>query len=98
VTITGLNKNDPVIRAIAGTFQAFKSFIDPSKLSETSKFDPLTDDTPKDPSPVANSGSGSDGVTTRLGLSYNINIVLPVTDDPNVLNAIFRSLKDNLLK
>jgi hypothetical protein len=33
-----------------------------------------------------------------LGLSYTINLVLPKTDDPAVYNAIFQSLRDNLLK
>jgi hypothetical protein len=33
----------------------------------------------------------------KLGLSYNINLILPNTDDPKVFNAIFKSLKDNLL-
>ena len=38
--------------------------------------------------------------TTRvkLGLSYTINLVLPKTDDPAIYNAIFKSLKENLLK
>jgi hypothetical protein len=33
----------------------------------------------------------------KLGLSYNINLILPETDDPKVFNAIFKSLKENLL-
>lgn len=34
---------------------------------------------------------------SKIGLSYNINLILPNTDDPKVFNAIFKSLKDNLL-
>jgi hypothetical protein len=34
----------------------------------------------------------------KLGLSYSINLVLPKTDDPAVYNAIFKSLRENLLK
>lgn len=34
----------------------------------------------------------------HLGLNYTINLVLPKTDDPAIYNAIFRSLKENLLK
>jgi hypothetical protein len=34
----------------------------------------------------------------NFGLSYTINLVLPKTDDPAIYNAIFKSLKDNLLK
>ena len=33
----------------------------------------------------------------KLGLSYTINLVLPKTDDPAVFDAIFKSLKENLL-
>ena len=33
-----------------------------------------------------------------FGLNYTINLVLPKTDDPSVYNAIFKSLKETLLK
>lgn len=32
-----------------------------------------------------------------LGLNYTINLVLPKTDDPAIYNAIFKSIKENLL-
>lgn len=32
-----------------------------------------------------------------IGLNYTINLVLPKTDDPAIFNAIFKSLKENLL-
>jgi len=32
-----------------------------------------------------------------LGLNYTINLVLPKTDDPAIYNAIFKSLRENLL-
>lgn len=34
----------------------------------------------------------------HLGLNYTINLVLPKTDDPAIYNAIFKSLRENLLK
>ncbi len=34
---------------------------------------------------------------TSIGLNYTINLVLPKTDDPAIYNAIFKSLKENLL-
>jgi hypothetical protein len=40
---------------------------------------------------VATNGSG-------LNLSYTINLNLPETSDVEVFNAIFRSLKENLLR
>lgn len=33
----------------------------------------------------------------NIGLNYTINLVLPKTDDPAIYNAIFKSLRDNLL-
>ena len=33
----------------------------------------------------------------NLGLNYTINLVLPKTDDPAIYDAIFKSLKENLL-
>ncbi len=32
-----------------------------------------------------------------LGINYTINLVLPKTDDPSIYNAIFKSLRENLL-
>jgi hypothetical protein len=37
-------------------------------------------------------------VNGGLNLSYTINLNLPETSDVEVFNAIFRSLKDNLLR
>lgn len=42
-------------------------------------------------------GSGEGGKNIGLNLSYIINLVLPKTDDPAVFNAIFKSLKENLI-
>jgi hypothetical protein len=42
--------------------------------------------------------NGSNGKKINLGLNYTINLVLPKTDDPSVYNAIFKSLRENLLK
>jgi hypothetical protein len=40
----------------------------------------------------------SHGKKVNIGLNYTINLVLPKTDDPAVFNAIFKSLRENLLK
>jgi len=99
--ITGLNASDPVAQAIKSTFNAVKSFIPPgvdltNGSDETSFQDELAIVTVNQSAPgevVRNSGRGSKPV----GLVYNINIVLPETSDLKVLNAIFRSIKENLL-
>jgi hypothetical protein len=38
------------------------------------------------------------GAKTSLNLGYTINLNLPATSDAGVYNAIFRSLRENLLK
>lgn len=94
--ITGLNRSDPVAVAIRGTFNVLRSYIagpvdvtrdldEGGATAESSSFRPDVD----------YASSPQNG--RRLGLVNNINIVLPETSDLKVLNAIFRSLKDNLL-
>ncbi|MBA3448023.1 MAG: hypothetical protein H0T56_10525 [Pseudaminobacter sp.] len=74
------------------TFDAIKSFIDsdPTKATEA-RPDEVT--TPHDRS-VPDQAGGK----MKLGLSYQINIVLPETENIAVFNAIFKSLRDNLLR
>ena len=37
-------------------------------------------------------------IPTKFGISYTINLNLPATNDVEVFNAIFKALKENLLK
>jgi hypothetical protein len=99
--ITGLKASDPIAQAIKSTFNVVKSFI-PAGADLTGSDDDqgLLDEAAGNPAAqseqggvVRNVGRGSKSV----GLVYNINIVLPETSDLKVLNAIFRSVKENLL-
>jgi Family of unknown function (DUF5343) len=97
VEITGLPKNDQVVSAIRGTFKVLKSYIPPgADLSGSG------DAATHEPSAAADSNPDlmetPDRDLNSIQLSYNINIVLPETSDLTVLNAIFRSLKEHLLK
>lgn len=88
---TGLESGHKTASAIRGTFEALKQFADfkakPGKLFKEKISIP-----------------GEGGVTPpiesefEMNLAYNINLILPKTDDIAVFNAIFKSLKDNLLK
>jgi hypothetical protein len=99
--ITGLKASDPVAQAIKSTFNVVKSFIpagadfsggdDDANLQDDSIG--LTANIGGQGEAVRQTGKGSKSV----GLVYNINIVLPETSDLKVLNAIFRSVKENLL-
>lgn len=92
VEITGLKRSDPIIRLMYLTFDALKSFIErePTKVT-----DARTEEVA-----LSHERSGSDQASgkLKLGLSYQINIVLPETENIAVFNAIFKSLRDNLLR
>ncbi len=91
VEITGLNKQDQVVRAILGTFTTIREFADLARKPDDEDVKP----------PVVESTTTNFGTNTRkmeaMSLVYNINIVLPETTNVQVFNSIFRSLKDNLL-
>lgn len=100
VEVTGLPSSDPVAIAIKGTFNAIKSFI-PANIDiaasteEPSEDEPSLQPTLPNAAPYANHETHGNG---PIRLSYNINIVLPETSDISVLNAIFRSVRENLMK
>jgi hypothetical protein len=96
VEITGLEPKDNVVQLVCRTFETLRSKAD---------FDTKVEHVPDKPDEGSGKGDSGkqndDGNNDReldLRLSYTINLVLPKTDDPAVFNAIFRSLRDNLLK
>lgn len=94
VAITGLPKKEAIVRYILATFQAFQEYAkqarEDSGNDEQGDAGAPNDGTP----PPADQFSGGNG---RLQLAYNINVVLPETTNVEVYNAIFRSLKANML-
>jgi len=99
--ITGLKANDPIAQAIKSTFNVMKSFI-PAGADLTGNDDDVGLQDEGGGSPAAQNGQGDMARnigrgSKSVGLVYNINIVLPETSDLKVLNAIFRSVKENLL-
>ncbi len=101
VEITGATREDRNTRAIVGTFLALKELADfegpvieqPVRQtnSETSPSSQIPMK-PRDTSSVAETGN------VELKVGYNINLNLPETNDPEVFNAIFKALRENLLK
>jgi hypothetical protein len=100
VEATGLDTKDVVVALICRTFETLKSLADFDRKLGRGK----TGDQPKDEEAddeAARSGGGSDHSDSGevdLRLSYTINLVLPKTDDPAVFEAIFRTLRDQLLR
>lgn len=99
--ITGDAKDDRTTTAIVGTFLALKEWADfeadipeiPHSEREEKEETPiqLPNDAPKAPR-----AENRDNIELRVG--YTINLNLPETNDPEVFNAIFRALRENLLK
>lgn len=89
IQITGRKKDDQVVSAILGTFNAIRSFISGEIIA------PAADQSPTEIQNELQQGLALN--PANLGLSYHINIVLPETKDIAVFNAIFQSLKQNLL-
>jgi len=101
VEITGASKSDRAAKAIVGTFSALNEIADFEGASDTTEEE--TEATPQiiaDANTSQNTKSEtvnlSDNVELRMG--YTINLNLPETTDPDVFNAIFKALKEHLLR
>jgi hypothetical protein len=94
---TGQAHDSGPVKLIFACLKRLKSFADFS-----SKPDDFA--TPPPPSadfvPATRAGTERSGGTSSFGLNlgYTINLNLPATSDPAVFDAIFRSLKEHLLR
>lgn len=83
------------VKGIVSTLKHLKPFATFNALPATSK----TDEEPTTPPPPrSNNGANQNGQSLGLNLGYTINLNLPATTDPEVFDAIFKSLKENLLR
>jgi len=91
---TGEPHDSKVLELMVNSFWNAKTLADFDKSSEDKVLDEVipTGDNNEDKTLDLNNKK------INLGLNYTINLVLPKTDDPSVYNAIFKSLRDNLLK
>lgn len=97
VQVTGAEANSAVAKYTLGTLKAVKSFAN-FEVSQTAEKAPAGVSEGNSAAvalPIASPVSHSEGI--GLNLSYTINLNLPATPDQAVFNAIFRSLKENLL-
>ena len=91
VEITGLKKSDNIVRLISQTFEAIRSFVGEVAISPP--------DVQKGKKDIKDEAGSRDNPARKsdIGLSYQINIILPETENIAVFNAIFKSLRENLL-
>lgn len=97
VEVTGLEQGNTTVRSIVGMFEALKALANFDKADLK-----LPDDDKTKPSANKQKGAKPEGgdmdEEMKLNLAYTINLVLPKTDDIAVFNAIFKSLRENLLQ
>jgi hypothetical protein len=86
IEITGLKKNDNIVSSILGTFRAFSRFVKDEDVTNVSSLQQSD-----------LSETRTENGLNRVALQYHINIALPETSDIKVYNAIFKSLRENLL-
>jgi Family of unknown function (DUF5343) len=95
VEITGLEAKDQVVGLICRTFEMLRSLADFDQKLSKKKSNELLDAAGSGDS-SGRSSDADEGLDVRL--SYSINLVLPKTDDPAVFNAIFKALREHLLR
>jgi hypothetical protein len=98
VELTGLPAGDSTVNGVVNTFTNLKAYANfESKLPEEKppeKLDQLPERRVDERRELDRDGTRSAG----LNLSYHVYLNLPETSDVEVFNAIFRSLKENILK
>lgn len=95
VEITGLEAKDRVVELICQTFEALK------KLANFEAQTAGDIDQPEKTDELDQAGAVDDrsrAADFGLNLAYTINLVLPKSDDPAVFNAIFKALREQLLR
>lgn len=103
VEVTGRERNAGSVTAIVGSFIACKAFADFEQKPESDVIDREAaedlnfEDTNTD-SIADRRSSVALSENVKMAFGYTINLNLPDTDDPKVFNAIFKALKENLLK
>jgi hypothetical protein len=100
IEMTGAEADSSMVTGIVGTFFALKAYadfeakaaVDSDAKKDIVVLDKEENELPPAPPPPPQRQTGG------LNLSYTINLNLPETADVEVFNAVFRSLKENLLK
>jgi len=95
---TGLAHDSAPVRLIVSCFRHLKAYATFDAPANSSN-QPATVQVERDaPSDVPPAQAGPSKRSLGLNLGYTINLNLPATSDPEVFDAIFKSLKEHLLK
>lgn len=96
---TGAEQDSNVVSLTIGCIKNLKKFAkwDAVPIDDTPK-KPITEPLTSNTQPQQNLTVPPGSQPLGLNLGYTINLNLPATSDPAVFNAIFRALKEHLLK
>jgi hypothetical protein len=94
-SITGAAEDDQYIPSIVGTFMALSKLAKWEGTAQKRK-ESVTGDS--DEGYRSSGGQKREELPNGLRLSYTINLNLPATTEIEVFNAIFKSLRENLLR
>ena len=92
---TGAESESAAVRNIVSCFKHLKAYASSKAATIAEEQKPNVTKLPV-PHDIATARQSTNGV--GLNLSYTINLNLPATSDVAVFNAIFQSLKENLLR
>jgi Family of unknown function (DUF5343) len=103
VEVTGLERDSSVVDAIVGTFSALKTVGGVTDATKTGAPETVVNGTAPTSVPQLAALDRSDfgshhARSVGMNLSYTINLNLPPSADPEVFNAIFRALKEHMLR
>jgi hypothetical protein len=95
VEVTGLKPQDRVVESVVACYKRLREGASFEETLESVASMSLAEKVETQQLPSSTSG---DARSLGMNLSYTINLNLPATADVEVFNAIFKSLKENLLK
>jgi hypothetical protein len=89
VQVTGAEPTSSSVLGIFGSFKALRAYAD---------FEAVEEEKPAEELPLGSKETpGTGGVTGSIKLGYTIHLNLPATSDIAVFDAIFKSLRANLM-
>ena len=94
-SITGAAEDDPYVPAVASTFIELSKFANWNGGTPTKREERQAEESVDRAKMIKSENSEN---VRGFGLSYTINLNLPATTEIEVFNAIFKSLRENLLK
>lgn len=97
VQATGAAEGSSTVRAIVGSFKALKAFATFDDGADDYELANEEDEEDEQEGQQERCDLDAEGLPRGLRLGYTINLHLPATSDVAVFNAIFKSLRENLL-